>query len=203
MSLCSLGICVPYTNVCIRGIQSLVEGRLKTQASSVGSKVFRGVTSMCYPDRPLLWEFPSPFISQGGGDPVTRPLDGARLCSIVLLVTFVLERKEFLVLSSCCIVMVVRDIVRSCLALQIHPFGHGWSWHGHPILGQYVFLEWSIEPAPVAKGDKLGNDMGPRNQYVINQMKSAPYSSTVRRIMYAQICTRHNSAFITGMLGIF
>jgi hypothetical protein len=54
MSLCSLGICVPYTNVCIRGIQSLVEGRLKTQASSVGSKVFRGVTSMCYPDRPLL-----------------------------------------------------------------------------------------------------------------------------------------------------
>lgn len=36
------------------GIQSLVEGGLKTQDSSVGSKVFLGVTSMCYPDRPLL-----------------------------------------------------------------------------------------------------------------------------------------------------
>lgn len=50
-------------------------------------------------------------------------LDGARLWPIVLLVTFVLEWKEFLVLSSCCVVVVARDIVKSDLALQINPFG--------------------------------------------------------------------------------
>jgi hypothetical protein len=55
--------------------------------------------------------------------------------------------------------------------------------------------------ALVVKGDKLGSDQYPRNQYVIERMKLVPYSSTVVSIMYAQIWTQPNLAFITGMSG--
>jgi hypothetical protein len=34
-------------------------------------------------------------------------------------------------------------------------------------------------------------------------MKSIPYASVVRSLMYAQVCTRPNIAFITGLLGRF
>ena len=34
-------------------------------------------------------------------------------------------------------------------------------------------------------------------------MKSVPYASAVGSIMYAQVCTRPDLAFITGMLGRF
>lgn len=48
-----------------------------------------------------------------------------------------------------------------------------------------------IIPALVVKSDKLGSDQGPRNQYEINRMKSASYTSTIEIIIYAQICTCH------------
>jgi hypothetical protein len=32
-------------------------------------------------------------------------------------------------------------------------------------------------------------------------MKAVPYTSTVESLMYAQLCTRPELAFITGMLG--
>jgi len=33
-------------------------------------------------------------------------------------------------------------------------------------------------------------------------MKSVPYASAVGSIMYAQVCTRPDLAFMTGMLGL-
>ena len=59
----------------------------------------------------------------------------------------------------------------------------------------------SASPAPIIKGDKFGTFQCPNNQLEINQMKSVPYASAVESLMYAQVCTRPDLAFITGMLG--
>jgi hypothetical protein len=55
-------------------------------------------------------------------------------------------------------------------------------------------------PAPMVKSDKYESFQSPRNQYEIDQMKSVPYASTIVSLMYAQVCTRPDLAFVTGML---
>jgi hypothetical protein len=55
--------------------------------------------------------------------------------------------------------------------------------------------------APIVKGDKYGSFQSPRNQYEIDQMKSVPYALAVGRLIYAQVCTSLNLAFVIGMLG--
>jgi hypothetical protein len=55
--------------------------------------------------------------------------------------------------------------------------------------------------APIVKGDKYGSFQSPRNQYEIDKMKSVPYGSAVGSLMYAQVCTHPDLAFMTGMLG--
>ena len=59
----------------------------------------------------------------------------------------------------------------------------------------------SASPALIVKGDKFGTFQCPKNQLEINQMKSVPYALAIRSLMYAQVCTHPNLAFITGMLG--
>ena len=61
----------------------------------------------------------------------------------------------------------------------------------------------SASPAPIVKGDKFGTFQCPKNEYEAAQMKTIPYASVVGSIMYAQVCTRSDLAFITGMLGIY
>jgi hypothetical protein len=56
-------------------------------------------------------------------------------------------------------------------------------------------------PAPIVKGDQYGSFQSPRNQYEIDQIKSVPYASAVGSLMYAQVCTRPDLTFVTGMLG--
>jgi hypothetical protein len=53
------------------------------------------------------------------------------------------------------------------------------------------------------KGDKLGTFQSPRNQLEINEMKLIPYALAIRSIMYAQVYTRPDLAFVTGLLGRF
>jgi hypothetical protein len=67
----------------------------------------------------------------------------------------------------------------------------------------YNMHNCSGQPAPVVKGDKLGTFQGPRNQLEIDQMKLIPYASAVRSIIYAQVCTHPDLAFVTGRLGKF
>jgi hypothetical protein len=55
-------------------------------------------------------------------------------------------------------------------------------------------------PAPIVKGDKYESFQSPKNQYEIDQMKSISYASAVRSLMYAQVCTHPDLAFVTGML---
>ena len=69
------------------------------------------------------------------------------------------------------------------------------------VLRKYNMHKCSASPAPVVKGDKFGTFQCPKNQYEVDQMKSVPYASAVGSIMYAQVCTRPDLAFITGVLG--
>jgi hypothetical protein len=55
--------------------------------------------------------------------------------------------------------------------------------------------------APIVKGDKYGSLQSPRNQYEIDQTKSVPYASAVGSLIYAQVCTCLDLAFVTRMLG--
>ena len=54
---------------------------------------------------------------------------------------------------------------------------------------------------PVAKGDKFSLKQCPQNDLEKDAMKDIPYASVVGSLMYAQVCTRPDIAFITGMLG--
>jgi hypothetical protein len=51
------------------------------------------------------------------------------------------------------------------------------------------------------KGDKFGEFQCPNNEYEASHMRAVPYASVVGSIMYAQVCTRPDLAFVTGMLG--
>jgi hypothetical protein len=55
--------------------------------------------------------------------------------------------------------------------------------------------------APIVKGYKYGNFQSLRNQYEIDQIKSVSYASSAESLMYAQVCSRPDLAFVTGMLG--
>jgi hypothetical protein len=58
-------------------------------------------------------------------------------------------------------------------------------------------------PAPIVKGDKYGSFQSPRNQYEIVQMKSVPYASAIRSLMYTQVCTRPDLSFAIDMFDIY
>jgi hypothetical protein len=89
-----------------------------------------------------------------------------------------------------------RDRTRSVLGLSQRTYIE-------KMLKRYNMHNCSVQLAPVVKGDKLGTFQGPRNKLEIDQMKSIPYASAVRSIMYAQVCTRTDLAFVIGLLGRF
>jgi hypothetical protein len=55
-------------------------------------------------------------------------------------------------------------------------------------------------PAPIVKGDKFGRFQSPKNQYEIDQMKLVTYASAIKILMYIQVCTRCDLAFVIEML---
>ena len=54
---------------------------------------------------------------------------------------------------------------------------------------------------PFVKGDKLGKIQCPSNDFERKSMGNIPYASAVGSLMYAQVCTRPDIAFIVGVLG--
>ena len=54
---------------------------------------------------------------------------------------------------------------------------------------------------PIVKGDKISNEQCPKNDLEKDVMKTIPYASVVGSLMYAQVCTRPNIAFIVNVLG--
>jgi hypothetical protein len=71
------------------------------------------------------------------------------------------------------------------------------------VLKKYNMHECSTTPVPFIKGGKLGTFQSPMNQLEINEMKLIPYALAVGSIMYVQVCTRPDLAFITRLLRRF
>ena len=69
------------------------------------------------------------------------------------------------------------------------------------VLKKYSMQNCKPSPAPIVKGNRFGEFQCPRNQYEIDQMKAVPYASAVGSLQYAQVCTRPDLAFVTGILG--
>ena len=55
--------------------------------------------------------------------------------------------------------------------------------------------------APIVKGDKFSKAQCPQNDDEREEMRTIPYSSVVGSLMYAQVCTCPDIAFVVGMLG--
>ncbi|KAD3067741.1 hypothetical protein E3N88_35621 [Mikania micrantha] len=69
------------------------------------------------------------------------------------------------------------------------------------ILKRFNMQQCSPSVAPVVKGDNFGSYQCPKSEAEIDQMRLIPYASVVGSLMYAQVCTRPDIAYITGMLG--
>jgi hypothetical protein len=69
------------------------------------------------------------------------------------------------------------------------------------VLIKYNMHKSNATPTPIVKGDSFGEYQCPNNQYEIDQMKAVPYASAIGILQYAQVCTRPDLAFITGVLG--
>jgi hypothetical protein len=63
--------------------------------------------------------------------------------------------------------------------------------------------ECSTTHVTFLKGGKLGTFQSTRNQLEINEMKSISYASAVKSIIYVQVYTRPDLAFVTRLLGRF
>ena len=55
--------------------------------------------------------------------------------------------------------------------------------------------------APIVKGDKLSLNQCLKNDLEKESKKSIPYALVVGSLMYAQVCTRPDIAFVIRILG--
>ncbi|KAJ9561618.1 hypothetical protein OSB04_006778 [Centaurea solstitialis] len=69
------------------------------------------------------------------------------------------------------------------------------------ILNKYNMQNCAPTVAPVVKGDKFGSYQCPNTEAEREQMKLIPYASVFGSLMYAQVCTQLDIAYVTGMLG--
>ncbi|KAL6348287.1 hypothetical protein AAG906_005584 [Vitis piasezkii] len=69
------------------------------------------------------------------------------------------------------------------------------------ILGRFGMSNCALGDTPVAKGDKFSLHQCPKNELEKKDMERFPYASSIGRLMYAQVCTRPDIAYIVGMLG--
>ncbi|RVX00376.1 Retrovirus-related Pol polyprotein from transposon TNT 1-94 [Vitis vinifera] len=53
----------------------------------------------------------------------------------------------------------------------------------------------------LVKGDKFSKAQCPQNDDKREEIRTVPYSFVVGSLMYAQVCTRLDIAFVVGMLG--
>ncbi|RVW60152.1 Retrovirus-related Pol polyprotein from transposon TNT 1-94 [Vitis vinifera] len=69
------------------------------------------------------------------------------------------------------------------------------------ILKKFSMQNCSSSKTPIVKGDKFSKTQCPQNDDEREEMRTIPYSSLVVSLMYAQVCTRPDIAFVVGMLG--
>ena len=69
------------------------------------------------------------------------------------------------------------------------------------ILKRFGMQDCKPGDTPVAKGDKFSLNQCPKNDFESKEMQKIPYASAVGSLMYAQVCTCPDIAYIVGMLG--
>jgi len=69
------------------------------------------------------------------------------------------------------------------------------------VLERFNMKDCPPSVAPIMKGDKLDLSQCPKNDFEREHMKNIPYASTIGSLMYAQVCTRPDIAFVVGVLG--
>ena len=69
------------------------------------------------------------------------------------------------------------------------------------ILRRFNMHNCSSTKAPIVKGDKFSKAQCTQNDDEREEMRTIPYSSLVGSLMYVQVCTRPDIAFVVGMLG--
>jgi hypothetical protein len=70
----------------------------------------------------------------------------------------------------------------------------------YKILKKFNMHKCNPMPDPIVNDVKFRNFQCPRNQYEIDVIKAVTYASAIRSLIYVQVCTRPDLAFITGML---
>ena len=71
------------------------------------------------------------------------------------------------------------------------------------ILKRFNMQLYYFGKAPNIKGDRIFKGQCPQNDIERDQMKAIPYSSVMGNLMYAQVCTLPDIAFVVGMLGSY
>ena len=69
------------------------------------------------------------------------------------------------------------------------------------VLKRFGMQKCKFGDTPVAKGDKFSLKQCPKGNLEIQEMQKIPYASVVGSLMYAQVCTRPDVAYIVGGLG--
>ena len=69
------------------------------------------------------------------------------------------------------------------------------------ILKMFNMQPYSYGKTLIVKGDIFSKGLCPQNEIKRDKMKVVPYSSVVCSLIYAQICTRLDIAFVVGVLG--
>ncbi|RVW98226.1 Retrovirus-related Pol polyprotein from transposon TNT 1-94 [Vitis vinifera] len=69
------------------------------------------------------------------------------------------------------------------------------------VLERFLMKDCSPSVSPIVKGDRFNLNQCPKNDLEREQMKNIQYASTVERLIYAQVCTKPDIAFVVGMLG--
>uniref|UniRef100_A0A803L7X3 Retrovirus-related Pol polyprotein from transposon TNT 1-94 n=1 Tax=Chenopodium quinoa TaxID=63459 RepID=A0A803L7X3_CHEQI len=88
------------------------------------------------------------------------------------------------------------------LGIQIHRDLHlgtlGLSQKGYieKVLIRFGMQDCKLADTPVAKGDKFSLTQCLKNDFENKEMKKIPYASAVGSLMYAQVCTRPDIAYI-------
>ncbi|KZV42092.1 hypothetical protein F511_11688 [Dorcoceras hygrometricum] len=66
------------------------------------------------------------------------------------------------------------------------------------VLKRYGMHDCKPGDTPVAKGDKFSLNQCPKNDFEKKKIEKIPYASAVGSLMYAQVCTRPDIAYMTG-----
>ena len=69
------------------------------------------------------------------------------------------------------------------------------------VLKRYDKQDFRPGDTLVAKGDKFSLNQCPKNDFEKREIQKILYASVVGSLMYAQVCTRSDIAYITGILG--